>query len=464
MASSTIQLDPSIYDSFTDPGAVDWNGNYQTGTLQDYFTNNYVVGRNSGGPNAISREGDFQANQFQQNMQRMQESGFDPNGQYLWGTQRVPDTVSGAGGDRGQLKWGQNLYQQGDDSTWNPISSTTKPHRGLNAMDLAKVISLAAGFMTGGAGLLGGAGLAGTGLSASGAGAATGSGLGYAPGAGLSLAAPTAGATGAGLYVPALAGGVGAGAGAGLASLYDSPNTFGDYSLTSASDFAPSGGDGLSMGDYNLGDGYSGVFDSLTSPGISDYGNINLSSTGPQSFSGDIGTGVSESNALLDNVRKRLGQQFTGARGGRNLLDLMRRGVGVYNANKQMKANNAASGGLQQQVKTLQDMFTPGGAYAQQLRQQLERRDAAAGRRSQYGPREAELMAALARENARMAPSLASIYNQQSNIQNQNFGLRNQRDNVILEAIGRPVSNLIGDMAGPGIRGGLDFLGSLFGG
>ena len=46
-------------------------------------------------------------------------------------------------------------------------------------------------------------------------------------------------------------------------------------------------------------------------------------------------------------------------------------------------------------LNTLNQLYSPNSPYAQQLRQQLERRDAAAGRRSQYGPRETELAAKL---------------------------------------------------------------------
>lgn len=49
---------------------------------------------------------------------------------------------------------------------------------------------------------------------------------------------------------------------------------------------------------------------------------------------------------------------------------------------------------------TLDSIFSPSGEYAQELRKQLERRDAARGRRSQYGTRETELMADLAKSRA----------------------------------------------------------------
>jgi len=60
--------------------------------------------------------------------------------------------------------------------------------------------------------------------------------------------------------------------------------------------------------------------------------------------------------------------------------------------------NFAAQNG--QTAQQLVDLFSPNSPYAQQLRQQLERRDAAAGRRSQYGTRETELAAALSRNQA----------------------------------------------------------------
>lgn len=67
---------------------------------------------------------------------------------------------------------------------------------------------------------------------------------------------------------------------------------------------------------------------------------------------------------------------------------------------------------LGQQIGNLQGLYGQNSPYATALRQQLERRDAAAGRRSQYGPREVELQAALAGNAARLAPSLQQLYSQ----------------------------------------------------
>lgn len=59
---------------------------------------------------------------------------------------------------------------------------------------------------------------------------------------------------------------------------------------------------------------------------------------------------------------------------------------------------------LQGQMSSLAGMYAPNSPYAQQLQQQLARKDAASGRLSQYGPRSVELQARL----AGMAPQVAS--------------------------------------------------------
>lgn len=83
-----------------------------------------------------------------------------------------------------------------------------------------------------------------------------------------------------------------------------------------------------------------------------------------------------------------------------------------------------------QQAQSLASMYEPNSAYSQQLRQQLERKDAAGGRRSQYGPREVELQAKLAGMAAQVAPQ-ALAYNKQSMDANkQGLDYRNQGNKV----------------------------------
>jgi hypothetical protein len=71
--------------------------------------------------------------------------------------------------------------------------------------------------------------------------------------------------------------------------------------------------------------------------------------------------------------------------------------MGLYQANEQRKK-------MKEQMGSLNNLFTPSSPYAQHMRQALERKDAAAGRRSQYGPREAQMMASLAEKQMQMAP------------------------------------------------------------
>lgn len=64
---------------------------------------------------------------------------------------------------------------------------------------------------------------------------------------------------------------------------------------------------------------------------------------------------------------------------------------------------------LQGQMGSLANMYSPNSPYAQQLEQQLARKDAASGRLSQYGPRSVELQARLAGMAPQVANSMSSL-------------------------------------------------------
>lgn len=123
------------------------------------------------------------------------------------------------------------------------------------------------------------------------------------------------------------------------------------------------------------------------------------------------GSGASSSLGLSDLVKKLGGSLLNGGGGGSsssgssggglfgsggsgvnygNLLGLL---YGAYSKNQM---SNKFGDILDQ----MQNMYKPGSAEANLMRQQLDARDAAAGRRSQYGSREVELAGKLA--NARM--------------------------------------------------------------
>ena len=83
---------------------------------------------------------------------------------------------------------------------------------------------------------------------------------------------------------------------------------------------------------------------------------------------------------------------------------------------------NQASKGLNSQINGLQGLYGQNSPYAQTLRQQLERKDAAAGRRSQYGPREVELQARLAQLASGQSGMLNQLQNQRTQMRTQGLG------------------------------------------
>jgi hypothetical protein len=79
--------------------------------------------------------------------------------------------------------------------------------------------------------------------------------------------------------------------------------------------------------------------------------------------------------------------------------------LGMYSAYRNRK-------NVKGQIKNLNSLYSPNSPYAKQLESNLMRQDAAAGRRSQVGPRQVELQARLAEMNGRLAPQLQSLYSQ----------------------------------------------------
>lgn len=82
----------------------------------------------------------------------------------------------------------------------------------------------------------------------------------------------------------------------------------------------------------------------------------------------------------------------------------------------QSRKNSQQYGGL---ADNLQSLYGQNSPYAQHLQQSLLRADAAAGRRSQVGPRSVELQARLADLNSRNAPEIARLRASQQNNQGQ---------------------------------------------
>lgn len=111
-----------------------------------------------------------------------------------------------------------------------------------------------------------------------------------------------------------------------------------------------------------------------------------------------------------------------GSGGGFDLNALLNTGgnlAGIWSANQ-------AYDDVRDLQKELTGMYGPESPYAAQLRQQLDRRDAAAGRRSQYGPREVELQSNLAQQTSKNMLALAGLYKDAAGYRNQmvNNGLQ----------------------------------------
>jgi hypothetical protein len=123
-----------------------------------------------------------------------------------------------------------------------------------------------------------------------------------------------------------------------------------------------------------------------------------------QSASSGQGEGSApETPGVLSDIFSNGIPNFSGGRV--PLGDLAGGLMGLYQAYDQRKRAKNLAG-------QLAGNYGPNSPYAQQLRQTLMRKDAASGRRSQYGPREVEFQAKMADLNARMAPTLSQLNGQ----------------------------------------------------
>jgi hypothetical protein len=113
---------------------------------------------------------------------------------------------------------------------------------------------------------------------------------------------------------------------------------------------------------------------------------------------GTAGSATSAASGFGGLVDKLLGSK-TGTVAAGNLLGSIGQ---IYQGNRAQDAYSDLA-------KSMTNNFAPGSAYEKTLRQQLERRDAASGRRSQYGPREVELQAQLAKMQSGQGQTLMDL-------------------------------------------------------
>ena len=209
----------------------------------------------------------------------------------------------------------------------------------------------------------------GTGLAPSQAGAATGNGFNFAGATPGSVVG-----TGEGLGIASgAAGGIGAGLGAGIGASIPTGTALAGTALGGAGAGSGSGLASQFLGNA-AGAAGGGILDAIkTIPGATGMGNSVVGKL-LGSVLGGTGGGISG----LGN----LGSLFTNYNQYDNYKDLIGEIKGIY---------------------------SPEGQYAKYLEQQLGRRDAAAGRNSQYGPRLAEMMGRLGDSQARALSGLGPM-------------------------------------------------------
>lgn len=372
---------------------------------------------------------------------------YDPNAKYAFGYGKKPQGVD-------KYDYVNSIYQLGGDQ-WNPIRSmdNRRVPGSQTWSEFGPAFLAAAGAALGGGAAYGA--LSGAGAGATGAGAvggaeagsigamapvdysiASGTGLGTtATGSGITpLGAGSAMGSGIG-YIPTTVGTVGT-VGSGLTGGYAGTEAMG---LRAPAGFNFAGDLGSSLGAYDS-SGLSSMYEapSAANYSLSDYssfgdgGGLSFTNSG-----GGTGSGLSQpapaawgpeasgsSGSLWDDFTRIYKKASPYVRAGQNVARLI---GGVTQGRQASKVAGNQAKQLQQQQKQLADMFGPDSAYAKQLKQALERRDAAAGRRSQYGPREVELQAALAGMNSRNAPAIAQLSQQEMAARGAQQGAKNQQ-------------------------------------
>lgn len=275
----------------------------------------------------------------------------------------------------GTIKYDPNSWsyqERAPDGGWLKPAATWAG-MALGTYGLGSALSgLAAG--AGGAAGAGTAAGTGSGSSLYSLGAPEAAGMGGTAGGGLNLGGTAAGTvtgTGAGLGISG-----GTGLGAGIGASIPAGSALAGTALGGAG-----AGTGSGLASQFLGtgaDGLSGAVNTLKNiPGVSGMGN-------------------SVVGKLLGSVLGGTGQGVSGLGNLGSLFSNYQQ----YDQNKDL-------------INEIKSIYKPDGQYAKYMEEQLGRRDAAAGRNSQYGPRLAELMGKLGDSQARALSNLSGYMNSQ---------------------------------------------------
>lgn len=166
-------------------------------------------------------------------------------------------------------------------------------------------------------------------------------------------------------------------------------------------------------------------------------------------------TGTTATSLATSNVGKVLGNILGNGSG---IRDLAQAGATLWSAGKGSESATQNQGVINNQIKTLTDMFGQDSPYAKQLRQTLERKDAAAGRNSQYGNRETQLQALLAEKAMQASGAIGDLSKQSSALDNSVTAGRNSQLNALDQILNKTgVYDWTKDWASKGLS-------SLFGG
>ena len=154
----------------------------------------------------------------------------------------------------------------------------------------------------------------------------------------------------------------------------------------------------------------------------------NSISPGLGAITGPLGASMGRSMASGQGIPG----QSQGNQNGLDVNSLLSGLSGLYSSNEARKELGGNQDAINGQISSLSGMYGPDSPYAKQLRQQLERKDAASGRNSQYGPREAQLQALLADKAAGTAGTIGQLTQQSQRLNDQRTQQRNQQLGILL--------------------------------
>jgi hypothetical protein len=169
-------------------------------------------------------------------------------------------------------------------------------------------------------------------------------------------------------------------------------------------------GGGVSGGASMASDSLSSVLNDLGLGSVSNGISSGLTNGIGSAISGGlnslVGSAVNGSTNPVNGSTANPTQNFT-----TNLLNSL---ISQYGYNQASNANQTF-------MNNLNSLYSPNSAYAQTLQKQLDARDAATGRRSQYGPRAVELQANLANAAQRNSGVLSQALATQNNLLSGNL-------------------------------------------